>query len=91
MDPIPWWVESYICLVGPYLDGGSPYWLPPPDDVVLCLLRGVGMASDRAEVTVVSSFLAGSVQGACSLSKQLRLVGLDLSPPLPEVRMEERS
>ena len=25
MDPILWWVGSYMCLVSPYLDGGLPY------------------------------------------------------------------
>jgi hypothetical protein len=66
MDLIPLWVESYICLVGPYLDGGSPYWPSSLGGVVLSTLRGAGMASNGAEVTVVPSVLAGSVQRACS-------------------------
>ena len=60
MDPTSWWVESYMCRVGPYLDGGSPYWPSPLGGVVLFLLRGAGMASDRTEVTVIPSVLARS-------------------------------
>jgi hypothetical protein len=52
---------SYICLVGPYLDGGSPYLPPPLDNVVLSLLHNAGMVSDQTEVIVVPSVLVGSV------------------------------
>jgi hypothetical protein len=36
------------------------------DDIVLSMRRGIGTASDRTEVTVVPSVLAGSVWRACS-------------------------
>jgi hypothetical protein len=52
-----------MCLVGPYLDDGSPYWSSPLGSVVLSLLRGVGMASDRTEVTAISS----SLQDQCGM------------------------
>ena len=64
MDPIPWWVESYMRPVEPYLDGGLPYQLSPPCDVVLSELYGVGMASDRTEVIVVPLVLVGLVRCA---------------------------
>jgi hypothetical protein len=60
VDPIPWWVESYMRPIGPYLDGGSPYRLSPPCDVVFSTQPGAGMASDRTEVTTVPSVLAES-------------------------------
>ena len=66
-------------LVGSFLDGGSPYGQPPPCGVVLSVLRGVGMVSDRTEVTVVPSIVAGSVQRAKSC--QSRHVGLGLTSP----------
>ena len=57
---------SYKCLVGPYLDGDSPYLSSPLGSVVFSLLCGVGMASNWTEVTVVPSVLARSVRRACS-------------------------
>ena len=54
-----------MCLIGPYLDGGSLYWSSPLGGVVLSLLHDVEMASDRIEVTAVPSVLAGSVRRAC--------------------------
>jgi hypothetical protein len=36
VDPIPWWVGSYMRLVSLYLDGGSLYWQSPSCSVVLC-------------------------------------------------------
>jgi hypothetical protein len=85
-------VESYSYLVGPYLDGRSPYWPSPLDDVVLSSLHVVRMASDRAEGTVVPSVLAGSVRCAYSCqSGWACLAGLDLSPFPLGVGTEERS
>jgi hypothetical protein len=53
MDPIPWWVESYVHPIIPYLDGGSPNRLSPPCDVVFSAQPGAGMVSDWIEVTDV--------------------------------------
>jgi hypothetical protein len=63
-----------MCLVGLYLDDGSPYWPSPLGGVVLSLLRDVGMTSDRTKKTVVPSVLAGSVR-----REQARLARLNLS------------
>jgi len=60
VDPIPWWVESYMHPVGPYVDGGSLYWLLPPCGIVLSAQRGAGIASDRTEVTAVPSLFTES-------------------------------
>jgi hypothetical protein len=65
VDLIPWWVESYIGLVRPYLDGGSPYWPSPLGVVVLSLLHGAGMASDWTKMSAVPSVLVGSMRRAC--------------------------
>ena len=46
MNPISYWIGSYTCLVGPYLDDGSSYWLPSLGSVVLSASRGAGMAFD---------------------------------------------
>ena len=74
MDGIPYWVESYLCLVGSYLDGGSLYWQLPPCGVVLSMLHGAGMVSDWTKVTAVPLVLVGSVQRAHSCqSKHARL------------------
>jgi hypothetical protein len=44
----------------------------PPCGVVLSMLRGVGMASDRTEVTAVPSVLARLVWRACSCQSRRR-------------------
>ena len=62
---IPKCVESYIYLVKPYLDGGPPYWPSPLSGVVLSMLCGAWMVSNRTEGNFVPSVLAGSVRHAC--------------------------
>jgi hypothetical protein len=52
----------------------------------LSLLRDVRMMSDRIQITVVPSVLAGSVR-----REQARLARLDLSPFLPRVGTVEWS
>jgi hypothetical protein len=66
-------------LVGPYLDGGSPYWLSPPCGVVLSAQRGAGIASDRTEVTIAPSVLAGLKRRACSWQSRHAWLG-SISP-----------
>ena len=65
-----------MCLVGPYLDSGSPYWLSPPCGVALSVLRGTGMASDQTKVTAVPSVLVGLVQRAYSCQSRHGWLGL---------------
>ena len=79
MDGIPYWVESYLCLVGSYLDGGSLYWQLPPCGVVLSMLCGTGMASDRSKVTIVPSVLVWPVRHVYSC--QSRRVWLGMTSP----------
>jgi hypothetical protein len=80
MDPILKWVESYMRLVGPYLDGGHRTGRH----------RWAVMASDRTEVTALLGPCGVSV--TCSLlSEQACLAALDLSPFLPGVVTVERS
>jgi len=66
-------------LVGPYLDGGHRTWPSPSCGVVLSVLRGVGMASERTEVTAVPSVLTGSVW--CANSGQSRHASLGPTSP----------
>jgi hypothetical protein len=51
-----------MCFIGPYLDGGSPYWPSSLGGVVLSLLRDTGVAFDRIEMIVVPLVLAGSAR-----------------------------
>ena len=42
-EPHPIVVGLYNCLIGPYLDSGSPYQLSPPGGAVLSTHHSVGM------------------------------------------------
>jgi hypothetical protein len=64
-----------MCLVGPYLDGGSPYYQLLSCGVVLSMLRGTGIASDQTEVTAIPSVLAGSVQRVYSCQSRCAWLG----------------
>jgi hypothetical protein len=83
-------VGSYTHLVRPYLDVGSLYWPPLLGGVVLSLLHGAGMASDRTEGRMSLGHCGVSV-AYLLLSKQVLVVEPNLSPSLPGVRVEERS
>jgi hypothetical protein len=79
VDPIPLGMESYIRLVRPYMDSGSLYWPTPWGDVVLSMLHGTWMTSDRTEVTTVPLVLAGSVR--CVYSCESRSARLGSTSP----------
>ena len=75
-------MESYVYLVGPYLDGGLPCQSSPSGGVVLSTLRGTGMASVLTEGTTPCE-----VSGVCmSLSGLVYPIGLDPSSSLPRSR-----
>jgi hypothetical protein len=55
-----------MCLVGLYLDGGFHTHCHRLCGVVLLERRGIGIAYDRIEVTVITSALMMSVWRVCS-------------------------
>ena len=63
-------------LIRPCLDGGHGTWPSPLCGVVLSVLHGAGMVSDRTEVTAVPSVLAGPVQRAHSYQSRHARQGL---------------